>query len=419
MFRDIETLVLSHNLIIMNNSQKTRASRNRGMNIILILLVVVLGIYAYLFFGFNEDAALTSSKAQLTSCATTNKYSRLLQCTRWNKLNQVNIINPWDTTKVLQKYLFVPKNVREANEKKVSDWKHIFHGKVIYTPVERAVIYSSVHCALVVDLGCVHNIVGVTDAEYIYSPAVRQGLDDGQIADLGSGLDPNIEKLITLKPEVLLISPFEYSGGHGRVDKIGIPVIECADYMEVSPLARAEWMKFYGMMFGKSDVATSLFINSERAYLDIAHRASSASKRPTVLAETKSSSAWYVPGGRSYVAGYFKDAGADYLWADDNRSGSVPVSFETVFKKAKDADFWLFKYNKDKDMTLDDLKAEYAPYAGFRPYHIKQVYGCNTRYKRYYEDIPFHPERLLANMAHIFHPEIFESSEYTYFSPLP
>lgn len=389
------------------------------MNVILALLAIVIAIYAYLFFAFDEGDSKLNTINQIQGSSINHKYSRLLQYARWGGLNQVSVINPWDTTKVLQKYLFVPKRLRDQKKDDIIKWKEEYHGKIIYTPVERAVIYSSVHCSLVVDLGCAHNIVGVTDADYIYSPAVRQGLDDGHIADLGSGLQPNVEKLITIKPEVLLISPFEYSGGHGKIDKIGIPVIECADYMEVSPLGRAEWMKFYGMMFGKSDVAQSLFLNSERAYLDIAKRAKKAKVRPTVLAEMKSSSAWYLPGGRSYMAGYFKDAGADYIWADNQRSGSIPVSFETVFNKAKDADFWIFKYNKEKDMTLEDLKAEYAPYAGFKPYKTKKVYGCNTHYKRFYEDVPFHPERLLANFAYIFHPELFEASEYNYFNALP
>lgn len=403
----------------MANLKNRKSSGNRGMQIILVLLTIVIAIYGYLFFAFDDDGDPLNNSIKVESSEINHKYSRLLQYTKWSKLNQVSVINPWDTTKVLQKYLFVPKVLRDKKKDEVARWKRQFQGKVIYTPVQRAVIYSSVHCSLVVDLGCAKNIVGVTDSEYIYTPAIRQGLDDGHVADLGSGLQPNVEKLITLKPEVLLISPFEYSGGHGKIDKIGVPVIECADYMEVSPLGRAEWMKFYGLMFGKSDVAHSLFANSERAYLDITKRASKAKKRPTVLAELKSSSAWYLPGGRSYMAGYFKDAGADYLWADDQRSGSVPVSFETVFNKAKDADFWLFKYNKKKDLTLEQLKAEYAPYAGFKPYHTKKVFGCNTRYKRYYEDVPFHPERLLANLAYIFHPELFAASEYNYFNVLP
>lgn len=403
----------------MNSSKKKSSSGSRSMNIILVLLAIVIAIYAYLFFAFDETEPDLNQTTQIKGSSINHKYSRLLQYARWGELNQVSITNPWDTTKVLQKYLFVPKKLKHDKKSDITKWKRQYHGKVIYTPVERAVIYSSVHCSLVVELGCAHNIVGVTDAEYIYSSVVRDGLDSGHIADLGSGLQPNIEKLITLKPEILLISPFEYSGGHGKVDKIGVPVIECADYMEVSPLARAEWMKFYGMMFGKMELAQSLFLNSERAYLSIAKRASKAKVRPRILAETKSSSAWYLPGGRSYMAGYYKDAGADYIWADDQRSGSIPVPFETVFNKAKDADFWVLKYNKAKDMTLEDLKAEYAPYAGFKPFKTNKVYGCNTHYKRFYEDVPFHPERLLANFAHIFHPELFEVSEYNYFSLLP
>lgn len=145
----------------------------------------------------------------------------------------------------------------------------------------------------------------------------------------------NIEKIIDFHPDAILLSPFENSGGYGRIEKLGIPVIECADYMETSPLGRSEWVRFFGLLFGKRRQADSLFTAVRADYLQLCDLVKSVNQRPTVISELKSGSAWYVPGGKSTTGRLYQDAGAAYVWAEDEHSGSIPLSFETVFDRGR------------------------------------------------------------------------------------
>ena len=215
-----------------------------------------------------------------------------------------------------------------------------------------------------------------------------------------------------------MLSPFENSGGYGRLGKLDIPIIECADYMETSSLGRAEWMRFYGLLFGKAAEADSLFARVEADYLRWAGKVADIEDKPTVFADLKSGATWYVPGGRSTVGRTFADAGADYVFSDLKNSGSSPLSFETVYEKAKDADIWLIKYNMPEDKTYRDLKNDYAPYVGFRAFRERRVYGCNTGRVPYYEETPFHPEWLLEDLIKIFHPDVAKTEGGRYFRKL-
>ena len=200
--------------------------------------------------------------------------------------------------------------------------------------------------------------------------------------------------------------------------KLGVPLVECADYMETSPLGRAEWIRFYGRLFGRAAEADSVFAQVERSYRALASKVAGAGHRPKVLSDLKSGSAWYVPAGRSTTGRIYADAGGDYVFAGLEGSGSVPMSFETVYGKARDADIWLIKYNAPVDKTCDDLRRDYAPYAGFKAFQDRQIYGCNTAARPFYEETPFHPERLLADLVKMFHPELSGSRDMRYFRKL-
>ena len=264
---------------------------------------------------------------------------------------------------------------------------------------------------------------------YIRLSEIQEGCSNGSISDCGSSMNPDIEKIIDLSPDAVLLSPFENSGGYGRIEKLGTPLIECADYMETSPLGRAEWMRFFGMLVGKEKVADSLFAEIEKEYVSLKqkidvhtatkqHATDAASVRPSVITEMKYGSAWYVPGGKSTVARLLQDAGANYLFANNASSGSVPLSFETVFDKGQHADFWLIKYNQQTDKKYTELAADYAPYKNFDAWKQQHIFGCNTNRVNFYEESPFHPERLLKDLIKIFHPVLLPDYTLVYYSPL-
>ena len=339
------------------------------------------------------------------------KYSSLLQIVKHADYTVVTIRNPWDTLKVLHTYLLADR------EKPLPE--HLPEGTVVRTPLQKSVIYSSVHCSLWSELDELKGIGGVCGLEYIKLPQIQEGCRNGSIVNVGNSMNPDIERIIDLRPDAILLSPFENSGGYGRVGKLNIPIIECADYMETSALGRAEWMRLYGLLLGKEAQADSLFAGIEKEYLTLTQQVKSQNlKRPTVISEMKNSSAWYIPGGNSTMGRLYQDAGADYVFASLSNSGSVPLAFETVFDRGGNADIWLIKYNQPQDKTYSELDRDYAPYARFKAFQDRKVYGCNTNHVPFYEESPFHPELLLKDLIKIFHPELLPDYDLKYFSNL-
>ena len=318
--------------------------------------------------------------------------------------------NPWDTAKILHTYVLVDKKQPLPQE--------LPQGTLVRTPLSKAVIYSSVHCSLLKDFGALNSIGGVCDLKYIKLPEIEEGCRKGTIADVGDGMNPNIEKIIDLHPDAILLSPFENSGGYGRVEKLNVPIIECADYMETSSLGRAEWMRFYGLLFGKKTEADAMFAAVERNYKDLQELVKPISFAPSVMCDLKTSSTWYTPGGNSTIAKLYSDAGANYIFREDTHSGSLPYPVEVIFEKGQQTDFWLIRYNQPVDKTYGELEKEFAPYAGFRAFKERNIYGCNTNRVPFYEETPFHPDWLLKDLIKIFHPSLLEGYELRYYNKL-
>ena len=338
------------------------------------------------------------------------KYAENLTLIKGNGYTEARLRNPWDTTRILRTYILVDK------DKEMPD--HLPEGTIVRTPLSNALVYTGVHCALIKELGAVKSIGGICELQYIKVPEIQEGCQNGTIVNAGEGTNPDIEKIIDMHPDALLLSPYENSGGHGQVEKLKVPIIECADYMETSALGSAEWIRFYGLLFHQSAKADSIFTIVEKNYNELKELAASQSVKPKVMCELKSGSAWYVPGGRSTTGKLYRDAGGDYVFDHYPNSGAVPLSFETVFDKAQEADVWVMKYNQPTDKTLSGIQEDYSPYTRFKAYQQKKVYGCNTAYRTYYEDFPFHPDLVLKDLIRIFHPSLLPDYELKYFSNL-
>lgn len=352
----------------------------------------------------------TSSHSEIPVDTVKFRYAENIRILKFKDYTKVELRNPWDTLKTLHTYILTDRN----NAKSIN----LPEGTIVRTPFENAIVYSSVHNSLIAEIGGIESIAGVCDIQYIKHPQIKAMYEKGAITDCGSSMSPDIEKIIDLNADAVLLSPFENSGGYGRIEGIGVPIIECADYMETSPLGRAEWMKFYGLLTGKEHESDSLFRSIEKEYLSLKQIAKDVTNRPTVISELKYSSAWYVPGGKSTTAKMIDDAGADYIFSYTKESGSVPMSFETVLDKGQKADFWLIKYNQKQDKTYSELKKDYSPYTNFDAWKNKRIFGCNTSYVNFYEETPFHPEALLRDLIIIFHPEIMKDEKTRYFTGL-
>lgn len=326
------------------------------------------------------------------------QYAQLLTIVDYDGYSVASISDPWNKGRKLHEYVLLP---RDAD---VPD--HLPKATLVRTPVSKALIYTAVHSALAIELGAGQQIGGVCDFQYIHSPFIIEGVKQGTIKDCGDAMSPDLERIIDLEPDVVLLSPFENSGGYGRVEELGVPIVECADYMETSALGRAEWMKFYGRLFGVGDEADELFDEVNSDYQQMKAKAADAAEKPSVIMDMKLGSVWYVPGGQSTQGRLWADANATYPYANDEHSGSLSLSFEAVFDKAGESDIWVIRYNQPTPLTYRQLASDYHGNAEMKAYKQRNVYGCNTAYMPFYEETPFHPDRLLGDFIQICHPEI-------------
>jgi len=336
------------------------------------------------------------------------KYAKNLLMVEYDAGIDVQLRNPWDTTQTLHRYWLTETETTSPFP----------NSTLVHIPLKHVGVFTAVHCSLLDELGCLDAIAGVCEPEYIHNQGVQNRLKEDRIIDLGSGLNPNLERIMQIMPDAVMPSPFQDNGGYGRLESIGIPIIECADYMEVSPLARAEWMKFYGRLFGVTKRADSLFNAVEHDYLATKETASHIKQRPTLVVDRPYSGTWYIPAGQSTMGIMYQDAGADYLWSETPGSGSLPLSQEHVLERAINADIWVLKYNQDADLTYGQMASDHPISKEFNAYKNHQVYACNTHIIPFYEETPFHPERLLADLLQIFHPELSIFVNNSYFCPL-
>lgn len=322
---------------------------------------------------------------------------------------EVEVRDPWDTTKLLQRYVLVPAGDGLP--------QGLPQGLVVRTPLKRVVAATAVHCGWLEMLGVQERVAGVCESRYIDLPFVREGVNAGRITDIGEATAPDVERLIELSPDGMITSPLS-SAPYGRVEKTGIPQIKCMDYMEQTPLGRAEWVRFLALFFDREALADSLFAETEKAYREVKALVREVKERPTVLTEMKYGGIWYVSGGKSYIGCLLRDAGADYCWADDEHAGSFPLSFESVFEKGGEADFWLMKYNRAEDLGYGGLQKEYAPYANFAAWKNRRIFTCNTGRVPYYEEVPIRPDYLLKDLVKIFHPQVLPDYRLRYYGKM-
>lgn len=362
-------------------------------------------------FALFTACRSTHSKASFGSGDTvTMKYARLLTIVKHAGYTVVTVANPWKEGQTLHTYILVDRHRTLP--------AHLPKGTVVRTPLQRNVVFTTVHCSLMMALEQQKSIVGVTELRYIKIPWIQEQARKGVIADCGEGMNPAIERIIHLHPEALLLSPFENSGGYGKLEDLGVPLIECADYMESSPLGRAEWMKFYGMLTGAEAKADSLFAVVDSTYNALTGSVAHRSDRPSVLMDKMMGTVWYVPGGESTIGRLITDAGGNYVFRNERRSGSISMPFESILAKAGTADIWLFRYDNDRPMTYPQLRSEYAGYDRLAAFRNRKVYACNVRQTLFYEETPFRPDRLLRNMISIFHPGALPTASNDYYLPL-
>ena len=353
-------------------------------------------------------ASCNSTNTNNNKAVQDNLHAKGFSVTHHNGYTVVEISNPWKSNAILQRFTLVPSGATLPDS--------LPDGAVIRTPVKSALVYSAVHANAIKELGHLSSITGVCDAQYFTIPEITSGVADGTIINAGSSMAPVAERIIALSPDIVLLSPYQNSGYAEHIPK-GIPIVECADYMESSPLGRAEWIKLFGLLFNEEQKADSIYSHVVDKYTSMKKLIESEPNRPKILSENIINGTWYVPGGNSYMAQMFADAGGSYAWSDVNTTGSIPLDMAQVLSKAHDADVWLIK-SFDPEFSYSKLKAQHALNEKFKAFTSRNVYYCDTERTTLFQDFPFHPEFLLQEYIAIFHPHLADGYSLKYFKPL-
>lgn len=285
----------------------------------------------------------------------------------------------------------------------------------------RVVCTSTSHLPFFELLGMEKVVVGFPNLNLVSSEVFRRRAENGYITDLGPDGNMNMELLLSLNPDAVVA--FDMGGESNTLDKIaegGIPVFHNSDFLETSPLGRAEWIKFFGALLNKRAEADSIFNYIEKEYLRLKDIGENTTKKPTVLSGVVYGDTWFLPGGQNWSAAFFKNAGGEYLWGNDTTSGWLELSFEAVYETAYNADYWIGTSTLN---TRNEMVGQEGRYGTFNSYKTDQVFSYNKRLGPeggydFFESGYSRPDLVLADLIKILHPKSLPNYETVYFQKL-
>lgn len=377
-------------------------SETNPMTTRLIIAALIAAIFLPSCSHPSSESAISAGGDTLTV------HSSLLTMTDYPQggTTLVEIRNPWDSTGVLSRMALVPR------DSAVPEWLPADYA-VVRTPVRRMAVFSGVHTSALVELGGTDALAAVADGGF-FAPddMVSALLREGRVADVGAAASPSVEKLTASRVEAVLLSPMQGQ----KLPQLprGICAVEMADYLETTPIGRAEWILLIGKLLGKYDEAAQIFKGVVDEYNALQFKAALCSTLPLVITETEYAGTWYVPAGESYMSRMISDAGARTPWTGTPGTGSLSLDMARVLADGIDADFWLIR-TYGSEPTLAGLKAANPLNAKFKAFREGGVYGCDSSVRPIFNDVAFHPERVLADMVAIFHPSLMPGYEPRYY----
>ena len=342
----------------------------------------------------------------------TIKYATGFSVEYKNNYKIVTVKNPWKDAKTSFKYVLVecgtpaPKGFKES--------------QVITIPINTVTSLSTTHLPHLAKLEVVDKLVGVSNHKTVNTSEVVEKIKAGKVAELGNNV--NVERLLELNPDLVTTygTGNPQTDSHPKLLEAGLKVAINAEYMENTPLGRAEWLKFTSTFFNKEDIAEKEFSQIASKYQEIAAKTKAIKKRPKVFTGFNFKGTWYVPGCKSYAAQYLADAGAELL-CSENSSGSTPSSFEDVFERAATADYWL---NVSQSwQSLKDVITADSRYGDFQAVKKGNVFNNNARLNEnegndYWEGGISNPDVILTDLIKIFHPELLPNHQLFFYQKL-
>ncbi len=328
----------------------------------------------------------------------------------------IKITSPWPSAESSFTYALVPKNKLATITLNKDEYDAI-----VAVPIERIVVTSTTHIPALEALGVEDRLVGFPDTKYISSEKTRKRIDAGLVKELGNNETINTEMVIEMNPDVVIgFSIDSQNKAYETLQRSNIPVVYNGDWIEETPLGKAEWIKFFAPFFEKEAKADSIFNSIENSYTKTRSLAKAASTSPTVLCGALYKDMWYLPGGKSWAAAFLEDANANYLWKEAQETGSISLSWESVLETAQQADFWIGPAQFTTYKSMSEASPHYEQFSAFKK---KQVFTfADTKGATggllYYELAPQRPDLVLKDLISIFHPELLPEHQSFFFKPL-
>jgi iron complex transport system substrate-binding protein len=373
-------------------------------------LVQKIGILSIIFFVVqckNETKQISiSSKNEI-------KYAKGFTIENHKGFSIMTVKNPWPKATKTYTYILQKKNGIIPDSLK--------QNTVIQVPVKSIVVTSTTHLPSLEMLEEEKTLVGFPNLNYVSSDKIRALIDAKKILEVGNNQSLNTEVLLDLQPEIIVGYGIDNNNPTlDNLQKSGLKVLLNGDWNEETPLGKAEWIKFFGALYGKQKIASTLFSEIEKNYLETIEIAKKATSKPSVLCGDMYQDRWNLPKGTSWGSIILKDANANYLWAATSGTGSLQLSFETVFEKANKANFWI---TSGQFSTLSEMKLGNPHYEEFDAFKNKNVYSFAGKKGKtggilYYELAPNRPDIVLKDLVKILHPELLEGFKPFFFEKM-
>ncbi len=320
---------------------------------------------------------------------------------------QIVLNDPWgDTTKT--------ETIALVSELSKVDHIRASHDVVLRHPVSKWIALSSTMVNYADKLDIKHTIKGVAEPEYISDDYIQEAIADGTCKNVGMAVAPDVEVMVDMEPDFMMVSPFK-DNHFKAVTGAGIPVITNADYLEHTPLGRAEWLVFVGVLTGEGEKAKRLFNDIEQAYLAVAKKVKAVEKKPSVFTGHIYQGIWYTPAGQSYMANFFKDAGCNYIYSETKGTGSLSLDYETIIEKAEHTDFWTLIINYPSEITYSEIEKIDQRYTDFDAFKNRKIVVTNSSHSQYFEKGLLQPHLVLSDLVHAFHPALLSDYQPVYF----
>ena len=328
----------------------------------------------------------------------------------------ITVRNPWQGAEGVEKRLFISREGERAPEG--------FDGQVIEGAAERVVCMSSTYVAMIDALDCTEKVVGVSGIDYIYNTRVREAATEGRVRDVGHDSDINFELLMTLRPDIVLLYGVAGENGtaNSKLDELNIPYLYLGDYVEESPLAKAEWTVVMAEILGVRERGEEMFASIAERYTSLRERvAQSTTERPTVMFNTPYRDTWYMPSSRSYAVQLVEDAGGRYIYDGNHGTSSQPIDLEQAYLLTREADYWI---NVGQYSSIEDLRRAYPRFSGAKAVREGRVYSADRRKTAkggsdFWESAVVNPDVVLSDLVAVLQPELnIVGDSLTYYKQL-